>query len=291
MYQRKDFISLVDAQKQLSALANSYFQEREILRRCINLEMKIAIAWTYSRPLRKLDEKARRSRPIQMKNDSVVFMLNERMNKLLDVGVKEVSCSFFSLNGIQPYEDNYQELRVSSSRDIATDRFLERDIKTPLLLISGASEQEKRIAQNKQRETLLRQVNGELYNDNQIPVSFTDLLISLDDFERLKLSVPINSVPETTPDRSPTPIKYQPETMKAWILHIITQKLGLRIEESMPHGLQQAFIRQAHEKYGFDEQGSVVKRVWKDMGLHSEKEKNQEHQNYTNFASIFTPKH
>ena len=194
MYQRKDCISLVDAKKQLSILTHTSFQKREILKHCLDLNIKTAIAWTYPRPLRKLLANNHRSSPIKVEGNPVIFMLNEYVHKLLEDSVKAVPCCLFSLDGIQPNEVNYQELRVSSSRDIAIDQFLERDIKLPPLVVIGASEDESRIVQHQQRKMMLERAYSQSNEDNNIAVSFKDLLISFADFERLKSSLSVQSV-------------------------------------------------------------------------------------------------
>ena len=67
----------------------------------------------------------------------------------------------------------------------------------------------------------------------------------------------------------PKPTKGKPETLKAWIKHIITEEKGLSLSDEMPLGLQAELIKKASE-YGYTD-NTAVKRAWAAMKLKSVK--------------------
>ncbi len=62
----------------------------------------------------------------------------------------------------------------------------------------------------------------------------------------------------------PVPVKGRPETMRAWIKHIIEDEKGLSINGEMPSGLQAELIERAGE-YGYVD-STAVKKAWGKLG-------------------------
>lgn len=68
----------------------------------------------------------------------------------------------------------------------------------------------------------------------------------------------------------PIPKKGSAESLRQWIVYVITIEMGLKLTDKMPDGLQAELIRES-EKYGYRD-ASAVKRAWSKLGLNSVRE-------------------